>query len=367
MTISKLIRPSWGLTAVAAFAAVAAFLAPAQREFVAALQALGEPGAITTEQWLPWRDHFTTSDGRVVDDLNSNISHSEGQGYGLLLSVLARDRPAFAQIWGFTQRELLVRDDGLAAWRWDPSKTPHVTDVNNASDGDVLIAYSLALAGKTWQSAEYTTAARDLANAIGRVLVKRVGDLTVIIPAAKGYGAGEREDGPVVNLSYWIFEALPLLAQLAPDTDWGALADGGRDLLLASRFGPARLPSNWISIKTEAPAPALGFDPEFGYDAIRIPLYLLRGGVVDRSLLQPFAKLWSAADDKVGVVSLPDGRTTKDLSNPGYRMIAAALGCALDGKPVPASLRTPTPTSYYPSTLHLLALSMVAQKFPVCL
>jgi hypothetical protein len=30
-------------------------------------------------------------------------------------------------------------------------------------------------------------------------------------------------------------------------------------------------------------------------------------------------------------------------------------------------LRTPTPTSYYPSTLHLLALSTIAQNYPECL
>jgi endo-1,4-beta-D-glucanase Y len=367
MTMSKLIHASWGLTAVVVIAAVAACLRSAQSESAAQVPALAMPGAIATAQWQPWRDRFTTADGRVLDDVNGNISHSEGQGYGLLLAVLAQDRATFARIWGFTQRELLVRDDGLAAWRWDPNSNPHVTDINDASDGDILIAYSLALAGETWQSPEYTAAARNLASAIGRVLVKRVGDRTVLMPAAKGYGAGERPDGPVVNLSYWIFEALPFLAQLAPVADWSALAESGRALLFASRFGPARLPSNWISIKTAAPTPAVRFDPEFGYDAIRIPLYLLRAGSDDRSLLEPFAKLWSAPHDEVGVVSLADGRTTKELSDPGYRMIAAALGCALDGKSIPPSLRAPTPTSYYPSTLHLLALSMVAQKYSVCL
>ena len=367
MTMSKRIQASWGLTVVAAIAAGVAGFAFVVSESAAQDSAFSTPGAIPAGQWLPWRDRFTTADGRVVDDVNGNVSHSEGQGYGLLLAALAHDRPTFDRVWGFTQRELLVRDDGLAAWRWDPNSSPHVTDINNASDGDILIGYSLALAGEIWQSQEYTAAARNLAVAIGRVLVKRVGDRTVLIPAAKGYGAGERPDGPVVNLSYWIFEALPVLAQLAPVADWSALAESGRGLLLDSRFGPARLPSNWISIKSAVPAPAVGFDPEFGYDAIRIPLYLLRAGTDGRSLLEPFAKRWFAPDDEFGVVRLADGRTTKALSDPGYRVIAAALGCALDGKTIPPSLRVPTPTSYYPSTLHLLALSMVAQKYPVCL
>jgi endo-1,4-beta-D-glucanase Y len=356
-----------GLGTLAAIAALGAILMPIQRDFAAPVQTPSKPGILSPQQWSPWRDRFLSSDGRIVDDANGNISHSEGQGYGLLLALLAQDRSTFNRIWSFTRRELLLRDDGLAVWRWDPNGAPHVADVNNASDGDILIAYSLALAGEQWNSPELTAAARDLATSIGRVLVKRASDRTLLMPAAKGFATGERSDGPVVNLSYWIFEALPVLGRLAPETDWGALADNGRDLIVAARFGPARLPSNWISLKTGAPAPAQGFDRLFGYDAIRIPLYLLRAGIVDRTLLEPFAKLWGDPAIAPGVVSLADGRVTEALADPGYQMIAAALACALDRKPVPAPLRTPAPTSYYPSTLHLLALSMVAQNYPECL
>jgi endoglucanase len=275
--------PFWRLAAVAIVSTVAA-MTPIQRDLAAPVPSTVKPGILSPQQWQPWRDRFATADGRIVDDANNNISHSEGQGYGLLLAVLALDRPTFTKIWSFTKTQQLLRDDGLVAWRWDPAASPHVGDANNASDGDILIAYALALAGESWTSPELTAAAQDLARAIGRVLVKRVDDRTVLMPAAKGFGPGERPDGPVVNLSYWIFEALPILAKLAPDADWGALADSGRNLLLASRFGPDQLPANWISLHGAAPAPALGFDPLFGYDAIRIPLYLVRAGLVDRSV-----------------------------------------------------------------------------------
>jgi endo-1,4-beta-D-glucanase Y len=363
----KAFHAAWRSGTLAAIAALGAILAPIQRDFAAPLQAQSKPGILSAQQWAPWRDRFLSADGRIVDDANGAISHSEGQGYGLLLATLAQDRAAFARIWSFTRRELLLRDDGLAVWRWDPNSNPHVADVNNASDGDSLIAYSLALAGEQWNSPELTAAARDLAVAIGRVLVKRAGDRTILMPAAKGFAAGERSDGPVVNLSYWIFEALPVLGRLTPDTDWGALAESGRELVVAARFGPAGLPANWISLQTGAPAPAQGFDRLFGYDAIRIPLYLLRAGIVDRSMLEPFAKLWRDPALSPGVVALGDGRATESLVDPGYKMIGSALACALDRKSIPAPLRTPTPTSYYPSTLHLLALSMVAQNYPECL
>jgi endoglucanase len=364
MTKPRLGFPFWA--AVAIVVAVAA-VTLVQRDLAAPVHATTKPGNLLPQQWQPWRDRFVTPEGRIMDDANNNISHSEGQGYGLLLAVLANDRAAFTRIWSFTKTQLLLRDDGLVVWRWDPAASPHVADVNNASDGDILIAYSLALAGERWDSPELTTAAQDLATAIGRVLVKRVDDRTVLMPAAKGFGPSERPDGPVVNLSYWIFEALPVLARLAPDTDWNALAHSGRDLVIASRFGPARLPANWISIHAAKPAPAHGFDPLFGYDAIRIPLYLVRAGLVDRSLLEPFAKLWGSPSDTPAVINLTHGHAAKELGDPGYRMIAAAVACALDHKPIPISLRTPAPTSYYPSTLHLLALSTVAQNYPGCL
>jgi endoglucanase len=366
MTTPRLALPLWGLAAVAMVATVAA-MTPVQRDFAASASATAKPGSLSPQQWQPWRDRFMTADGRIVDDANNNISHSEGQGYGLLLAVLAQDRAAFTRIWGFTKRELLLRDDGLAVWRWDPGASPHVADVNNASDGDILIAYALALAGESWNSPELKTAAQDLATAIGRVLVKRAGDRTVLMPAAKGFAADERTDGPVVNLSYWIFEALPVLARLAPETDWAALADSGRDLVLAARFGPARLPANWISLHSPAPAPALGFDRLFGYDAIRIPLYLVRAGLVDRALLEPFARLGGADSDAPTVVNLADGHAANTLGDPGYRMVVATVACALDRKPIPVSLRTPAPTNYFPSTLHLLALATIAQNYPGCL
>jgi endoglucanase len=366
MTKRKHGSPFRGLAVVAIVAAVAA-MTPVERNFAAPVHVTAKPGSLSQQQWQPWRDRFVTAEGRVVDDANKNISHSEGQGYGLLLAVLAQDRAAFTKLWSFTKTQLLLRDDGLVVWRWDPAASPHVADVNNASDGDILIAYSLALAGERWNSPEFTASAKDLATAIGHVLIKRLGDRTVLMPAAKGFGAGERPDGPIVNLSYWIFEALPVLAGLAPDADWGALADSGRDLVLAARFGRDRLPANWISIRGAKPAPAQGFDPLFGYDAIRIPLYLVRAGLIDRSFLEPFAKLWGSPLDSPAVINLADSHAEEQLGDPGYRMVAAAVGCALDHRPIPDSLRTPAPTSYYPSTLHLLALSTVAQNYPGCL
>ncbi len=54
--------------------------------------------------WTDFLGIFVSGDGRVVDTGNGNISHSEGQGYGMLLAVANGDAAAFARIWNWTQK-----------------------------------------------------------------------------------------------------------------------------------------------------------------------------------------------------------------------------------------------------------------------
>jgi endoglucanase len=317
-------------------------------------------GFITAPEWESYRAAFVTDEGRVVDTGNGGISHSEGQGYGMLLAVLADQPAAFDAIWAFTRTELQVRDDGLVAWRWDPAAAPHVTDLNNASDGDLLIAYALDLAGRTWGRPQHAAAARALAGAIGAELVVRDDGRTLLLPAADGFGADDRPDGPVVNLSYWVFEALPVMARLDPGTDWAGLEAEGLRLLESARFGPRALPPDWLSVAERPVRPARGFSAEHGYNAIRIPLYLIRAGIGARPLVE---RLGGGAP---AIADLASG-AAKPLADPGYRVLGALVACWLSGTRFPEELATFVPTDYYPSTLHLLALAEARREMPQCL
>ncbi|MGX5736491.1 glycosyl hydrolase family 8 [Bosea thiooxidans] len=329
---------------------------------MALVSALPASAAVPTEAWNLYRQKFVMPDGRVVDDANGNISHSESQGYGLLLAYLAGDRTTFARIFAFTRTELLIRDDGLAAWRWDPNANPHVTDINNASDGDLLIAYALASAGSAWNMPAYTAAARQITRSLAKVaLLKRNGE-TWLMPGAQGFSEAQRPDGPVVNPSYWIFEAFPVLSRLTEDGSWLAVQASGLKLLDAVAKAKAP-PADWLSVKAQ-PKPAGGFPAQFGYNAIRIPLYLLRAGLAEPARFAPMRAAWSAGTATIDVGS---GKPVEQLADPGYRILAAGIACALDGTAVPAELRTFRPTAYYPSTLHLLALSMLSERYPRCM
>ncbi|KRD96347.1 endoglucanase [Bosea sp. Root381] len=333
---------------------------------VAAIMAFGiafpAAAAIPAEAWDLYRQKFVMADGRVVDDVNGEISHSESQGYGLLLAYLAGDRTTFARILAFTRTEMLIRDDGLSAWRWDPKASPHVTDINNASDGDLLIAYALASAGAGWNMPNYTAAARQLARSLTKVaLLKRNGEIW-LMPGAHGFSEKDRPDGPVVNPSYWIFEALPVMARLTGDQSWMQVKATG--LRLLDRVAKtAKPPAEWLSVKGE-PKPAEGFPAQFSYNAIRIPLYLLRAGLTEPARFGPIRAAWS---NGTATIDLGSGKPVDPLPDPGYRILAASIACALDGTPVPAELKTFQPTAYYPSTLHLLSLAMLAERYPRCM
>lgn len=311
--------------------------------------------SIPAQSWAAYKDRFVDDSGRVVDDGNGGVSHSEGQGYGMLLAYFAGSKADFDFIWAFTRNELLLRDDGLAAWKWDPNASPHVSDLNNATDGDILIAYALALAGKAWQNREYTEAAAGIVRAIASNVLVRRGDAPLLLPGVDGFASGERGDGPVVNLSYWVFEAFPVFAELDSETGWQSVSDQGLTLLRQTIGESGSLPPEWLSLAAR-PRPAKDFAAEFSYNALRIPLYLTRSDIGADDTLRQLANAMSA-DGGVAIRNLETGETKETLTDPGYRIIPAIALCKTDGRPVPEDLRAFQPTLYYPSTLHLLALA----------
>ncbi|WP_051777233.1 glycosyl hydrolase family 8 [Pseudorhizobium pelagicum] len=327
--------------------------------------AAAQQGSIGPSLWQDYTSRFLDASGRIVDNANGGISHSEGQGYGLLLAFFANSPSDFEQIWSFTQTELMIRNDGLTAWKWDPGAQPHVTDVNNASDGDLLIAYALAMAGAAWEREDYLASAAALARAILDNVVVESGGRVLLLPAAEGFDAGERTDGPVINPSYWIFESFPIMAILAPSDRWSRLQQDGLALIAQMQFGPRQLPAEWVSLARQ-PKPAEGFAAEFGYNAIRIPLYLLRASLEHIELARRMLQAMTI-DGTPAIIDLSSGQAKERLEDPGYQFVNHILACVSEGRAVPVTARELTSQLYYPATLHLLGLAYIMEKHPSCL
>ncbi|MCI4678433.1 cellulase [Rhodoblastus acidophilus] len=317
--------------------------------------------------WARYKARFITQSGRVVDYANGAISHSEGQGYGMLLAVAANDHEAFDRIWGFTRANMMTREDQLIAWRWDPRSRPPVTDMNDASDGDILVAWGLTEAADYWGDESYRVAARRIAVEIGRKLLLVGGEAgPLLLPAVAGFAKEDRPDGPVLNLSYWVFPAFERLPQVAPEVDWNGLIQSGLTLIKAARVGPAHLPPDWISEQNGRWEPATGFARAFSYNAIRIPLYMAMAGVGDRATFAPFVALW-AQDPALGPVNLDDGRRGAPFGDRDYDAIAELTLCATRKTPLnPMFFTAATNANYYPATLHLLAIVAAHLRYASC-
>jgi endo-1,4-beta-D-glucanase Y len=317
--------------------------------------------------WKAYQSRFVLPSGRVVDTGNKGISHSEGQGYGMLLSLAAGDEAAFARIWSWTRANLMVRNDHLAAWRWEPDKRPAVADLNDAADADLLMAWALAEAGEAWHKPAYTLAARSIALDVGRrLIIQPAAGGPLLLPGTAGFGVEDRRDGPVVNLSYWVFPALERLGSVAPEIDWGSLRRAGFALAMSARMGPASLPPDWIGWRDRKPVPAEGFPAKFGYDAIRVPLYLAWTGA-DPALLAPYAVLAQSGEAGPPLVDLATGQASGRLAGKGYRAVTDLAACAADpARKAPGLLAPDLTEDYYPATLALLSLVAARARQPSC-
>ena len=315
-------------------------------------------------QWSNYRASFISRDGRVIDNANGGVSHSEGQGYGLLLAVAADDPDSFAAIWRWTSDHLGVRHDGLFAWKWEPGRGA-VADRNDATDGDVLVAWALAKAARRFGRSDYAFEARRIADAVAAAAVRPSAIGPVLLPAQAGFGPADQPGGPVVNPSYWVFPAFRDFATLWPNSVWSELRTSGFKLLEAARFGPLGLPADWVAIGGAKLAPARSFPPTFGYDAIRIPLYLAWDGDAPSVQLSAFARFSPASDPSV--IDVSTGSSGPSMGGVGYRAIFALSRCVTRGETVPPDLMTARDTLYYPETLRLLSISVIQERYPRCL
>lgn len=244
-------------------------------------------------EWERFKLRFLLPDGRIRDTANGDISHSEGQAWGMLLAARHDDRAAFDLIQRWTRRNLSVRSDSLLAWRYRPGFG--VEDLNNATDGDLYHAWALLTAHRQWQEPGFLHEAQRVAADILRLTVRQIGGRTVLLPGAIGFESATHVD---VNPSYYAFGAIDALQTVLPSPIWGSLTRDGLSLLAAGRFGRWALPPDWLRISSGsgALAPIVGRGDRFGYDAIRVPLNLVWGGRITHPIVAAAARFWCHPD-----------------------------------------------------------------------
>ena len=223
--------------------------------------------------WLDFKSQFIQHDGRVIDLRQNSISHSEGQAYGLLLAVNFDDKKSFDSIWKWSKDNLQTREDNLFSWSWGKNEQQvwQVLDKNNATDGDVLIAYALMLAAKKWQQTDYLVKAKQITQSILDTLTVKVGKRTFLLPAEYGF---VKKDNVRLNPSYQILAAYRLFAEQTNNKLWSTIEDDARWLIEQSFDEKSGLPADWLWFD-QMTGHIVKKSNQFGYEAVRIYLYQL--------------------------------------------------------------------------------------------
>jgi endoglucanase len=283
-----------------------------------ALALAAPPKALGQSGWAQFKATYIEN-GRVIDKGQNDISHTEGQGMALLLAVQNNDPETFSQVWNWTKSNLQVRDDKLFAWSWSPKAG--VNDINNASDGDMFIAWALSRAYTKWNEPSYLFAAIQVSQSIRAKLLRKTTKGTVLLPGVIGF---EKPEYLKLNLSYWVFPAINELAILDPANEWEDLRLTGLKLIEEAKFGKWQLPPDWIKLEGEKISSVDG--DRFGYDAVRIPLYLIWGQQASPSSIEPFQNFWGSFTGKPLLpawVNVNTGETAKYNASAGFQSIAA--------------------------------------------
>jgi endoglucanase len=317
-----------------------------------------------TDEWEAYKKKFMSEDGRIIDYFQNSMSHSEGQGYGLLLALMNEDRKTFDRVADWTVNNLKVRRDALFAWAWGKRHNGawSIIDYNNATDGDILIALALAIAGKKWNHGPYTKLAIDTIKDIRTLLAFKKNNMSLLLPGYYGFG---EPSGLVLNTGYLIFPAFTRFSAVDDAKFWDRIYNDSLKILNKARFSRFELPSDWIRIQNGTMTVFTAKGPYFGYEAIRIPLYMIWDDNTEQ--LEGFSKYLQFVQQSNYLpnrVNLVDGSISVDKAPAGFYAVFGR--CAEFLKKIELGQKlikvaddkiSHEPNDYFSHTLYLLSKS----------
>ena len=311
----------------------------------------------TAHQWEKYKLWYLADGGRVIDNANQRISHSEGQGYAMLMAVFFDDRETFIRLWDWTRQNLTVPETVLLAWKWQP-RPPHTPDKNNATDGDILIAWALLRASKRWDNSGYLNDSTKIIRHIAETQVRIVDGDTIILPGNHGF---ETPESTIVNPSYWIFPAFKEFTIY--NEVWNKLIMSGHSILDKNQYGKPLLPSDWLEFSNGEWKPARKFETIFGYSNYRIPLYLSWAGQ-KHPINKKYLKWLS--DEDTAWVDIKSGRKASYRAPVGAYAISELVRSTLyksSNAPKKGIKKQVRGENYYSDSLTLLSHIAYQERF----
>jgi cellulose synthase (UDP-forming) len=188
---------------------------------------------------------YVQGDGRVVRTDQGGDTVSEGQAYAMLLAVALDDKARFDQVWQWT-KDNLQQGDGLLAYHWSNG---HVDSSEPATDADLDAARALVLAGKRFESEDYTSAGVRIGDAVLSQETSEVSGLPVLAA-----GPWARSSTPIVNPSYFSPRAYADLASAHHDSRWDDVTGTSRSIESALTGHGSNLPPDWARVDALVPS-----------------------------------------------------------------------------------------------------------------
>ncbi|MGN0902944.1 MAG: glycosyl hydrolase family 8 [Succinivibrio sp.] len=222
--------------------------------------------------WTDYKEKYLSDEGAIIDTGNKNMSHSEGQSYGLMFAVCYNDKKSFDKILKWTYDNLYDKKTGLFIWAYRRDGGEAIADRNNASDGDLMIANALFMAADKWGVADYSKKAESLSMHLLSLTITKYGSYNVVLPGANSFFY---DNYVIINPSYFIYPAFANIYKKTYLKQFSKLITDGKRMLTDMKNLKVKLPPDWVKLTpTGEMIPAEQWPPRSSYDAIRVPLYL---------------------------------------------------------------------------------------------
>jgi endoglucanase len=185
-----------------------------------------------------WKNNYlepacgSTTQARIHTDDAAYYTVSEGQGYGMLITVMLGDQTTFNKLYAYVKAHPSITGSGLMGWAQN-ANCANIVGADSATDGDLDIAYALLIASKKWGTQQvgtpvanynYRTEAKRVIDAIKQWTIFPAGHpLEYMTNVGDWVGPGSNDNGS--RTSDWMFDHFRAFSKFAKefnpnDTFW---------------------------------------------------------------------------------------------------------------------------------------------------
>ena len=188
----------------------------------------------------------------------------EAIGFGMLLTAYHGDKDEFDGLQRFYNEKRTLEAANLMAWS---VTCDDINDRNNATDGDIDVAFALIVAYNQW-GGDYLDDALEIIDILSDFFIVNCGDTIIALRPGNGWGGCALTD-----IQYYTPGFFRVFAEVSGDTVWNTLADDAYRIRDASAHPVTGLVPDWQGVNgtPSGSPPQANRNGTYAYDACRVP------------------------------------------------------------------------------------------------